>query len=411
MPPARMHTPMPPPQEEGSELSALINGPPTESFRDNLRPDKKYITSWAAAGWTNDVMTYANLIYLGSITDRIPIMPMFTPSHIGGHVPPIPFGEVFDVPRFVKESGIEILEWDEVKDPNSGLSTTWAVQNREHFPRRSAVPGHLGLDISYTTAPEWIKLIPESEHDKGSTFWSLARLSFPEERARNIGKAVPSPLHNTTVDPDDHLLCFDYLYYVCAQQSSEWELDYAPMWRNVLRHLHWTERIETITQVYLRNIFALPDDTTIPPFIAVHARRGDFATNLCWEAKDPADCLPPLSVIQRRVMEVQEELRERKGLDIPASRVIITGDEKDPAWWDQARALGWKTVDHETAGTAPVLGEWYPLLIDAAIQSTAVGFVGTQHSTYSIVSRRRVESWNDGSTRTVRIGYLGADDH
>ncbi len=73
-------------------------------------------------------------------------------------------------------------------------------------------------DISYTKAPNWIKQIPDYPHDLCSTFWSLARLSFPEERAKNIGNPLPSPVHNVTLDPDEHMLCFDYLYYACAQQ-------------------------------------------------------------------------------------------------------------------------------------------------------------------------------------------------
>lgn len=56
-----------------------------------------------------------NLIYLGLITDRVAIIPEFIPSHIGGHVPPIPFGEVFDVPRLRNELGKPVLEWREVK--------------------------------------------------------------------------------------------------------------------------------------------------------------------------------------------------------------------------------------------------------------------------------------------------------
>lgn len=51
-----------------------------------------------------------------------------------------------------------------------------------------------------------------------STFWALTRLSFPEERERSLGNTLPSPIHNATLDPDDHLLCYDYLYYACAQQ-------------------------------------------------------------------------------------------------------------------------------------------------------------------------------------------------
>ncbi|KAL1951501.1 hypothetical protein VTO73DRAFT_650 [Trametes versicolor] len=405
-------------EEETPEYSPLVLGAPTQSFRDNLRNDTKYITSWISAGWTNDIMTYANLIYLGQITDRVPVVGMFTPSHIGGDVPPIMFGEVFDVPRFNEESGIQIVEWYEVKDPESqvvddlGCWNVWeAIQYNEHHPRGSVVPEQwLKLDISYTKAPGWIKQIPDYQHDLCSTFWSLARLSFPEERAKNIGNPLPSPVHNATLDPDEHMLCFDYLYYACAQQSTDLEHDYAPTWRNVLRHLHWTERIETVAGLFVRQVFDLPPEAELPPYIAIHVRHGDFA-NWCWAAEKPEDCFAPLPVIARRVREVQEELLARKGLDIPMTRVIITSDEKDPAWWEEVRALGWRTLDHEAAGTAEAFGRWYPVILDAAIQSGAHGFVGTDRSTYSIVSRRRVESWHDGATRMVLWGYKGADDH
>lgn len=53
----------------------------------------------------------------------------------------------------------------------------------------------------------------------------------------------------------------------------------------------------------------------------------------------------------------------------------------------------------------------YPVFLDAAIHSAATGFIGTDRSTYSTVSRRRVEDWQDGATRIVKWGYKGADDH
>lgn len=78
----------------------------------------------------------------------------------------------------------------------------------------------LFTDISYTKAPGWIKLIPDYPHDMCSTFWSLARLSFPEERAKNLDNILPSPSHGTLLEPDEHVLCFDYLYYACVSQVS-----------------------------------------------------------------------------------------------------------------------------------------------------------------------------------------------
>ena len=99
-------------------------------------------------------MTYGNLIYLGMITSRIPIIPMFTPSHIGGGVPPIAFGDVFDVPRLRKALNRPILEWREVKAEHSdsvdvlGCWDTWqSLQYTEKAPRGSVVTGHLNLGM------------------------------------------------------------------------------------------------------------------------------------------------------------------------------------------------------------------------------------------------------------------------
>ena len=72
--------------------------------------------------------------------------------------------------------------------------------------------GTCASDISYTQAPSWIKLTSDP-NDVYSSFWSLARLSFPEARSQYIGHPDPSPQHQALLEPDDHLLCFDYLFY------------------------------------------------------------------------------------------------------------------------------------------------------------------------------------------------------
>jgi hypothetical protein len=53
----------------------------------------------------------------------------------------------------------------------------------------------------------------------------------------------------------------------------------------------------------------------------------------------------------------------------------------------------------------------YPVLIDAVIQSNGIGFIGTDRSTMSEMAMRRCETWHGGVTRTVKWGYIGADDH
>lgn len=75
-------------------------------------------------------------------------------------------------------------------------------------------------DISYTKVPTWIKIIPNYEHDQHSTFSSLATFAFPEIRAEVAVEPRESPQKGVKLPPDEHLLCYDYLYYVSSHQAS-----------------------------------------------------------------------------------------------------------------------------------------------------------------------------------------------
>lgn len=128
--------------------------------------------------------------------------------------------------------------------------------------------------------------------------------------------------------------------------------------------------------------------------------------------------------------EVQDEILERQGIYIPMTRVVMTSDETDEAWWAEVTALGWARMDHDEQRTVERYGRWYvllrihhrecctdarrfrhPVILDAAIQSGGLGFVGTDRSTFSVLSRRRVLDWHGGAARMVLWGRKGADDH
>ncbi|KAI0369986.1 hypothetical protein BV20DRAFT_996130 [Pilatotrama ljubarskyi] len=400
-----------------------LEGPiATTHFRDSLRNDTGYMTSFLSAGWTNDQITIGNLIYLALIAGRIPILPPFT-SYIGSNSAPIPFSEIFDLPRMVSALNSPILEWHMVKDiershaenakDEIGCWNIWEVDNMQSDgPRGSYSTVLLNLDISYTRAPQSVKLIPNYEHDSHSTFWSLAKLAFPEGRAQVLANPSAHPIRpsessKVMLPPDEQLVCYDYLYYVCALEPFEFERDYSPMWREVMVHAHWTAPLEDLAKGYLRRLFRLPENAAIPPYIAIHARRGDF---LGWCGDVPKDdCFAPLSAFARRVREVQEEVRLRHGIYV--SHVIMTGDEKDPLWWSAVEERGWLRLDHAAERTAEQYGNWYPVILDAVVQSMSVGFVGTDRSTFSHMARRRVSDWNHGAVRLVKWGTVGADDH
>ncbi|OBZ78852.1 hypothetical protein A0H81_00084 [Grifola frondosa] len=180
---------------------------------------------------------------------------------------------------------------------------------------------------------------------------------------------------------------------MCAITPWEFEKDYSPAWRDVVRHFRWTPDLEELAKTYLRHMLQIPEGAVIPPFITVH------------------ECFAPLSAYARRVREVQEELRD---LGVNATHVIMTSDEEDERWWDEVSAQGWLRINHTRENTEERFGDWgpwYMVVLDAVVQSLGVGFVGTDRSTFSIMARRRVIDWNGGVSRMVMWGRANADDH
>ncbi|KAL4252409.1 hypothetical protein ABKN59_004871 [Abortiporus biennis] len=319
--------------------------------------------------------------------------------------------EIFDIPRLERALQLPVLEWQQVKDRNSsevdGLGC-WNIYQVDDLhaqgPRQSRNVMDLKLNISYILAPQNVKLIPGFEHDQHSSFWTLAPLAYSESRKKAL-EYIPHT--GSSLLPDEHLLCYDYLFYVCADVPFEYENDDYPVWDIVLKHFRWSSKIEKIGNDYLRHIMNIPDHEDIPPYITIHARHGDFQ-GWC-NGLDRDACFAPVSVFAIRVAEIQEELREKKGIDV--KHVIMTSDEQDPKWWSQVNEAGWLRIDHDLYHTAEVYGEWSPVVIDAYVQSQGIGFVGTDRSTFSIIARRRVLEWNGGVIRNVKWGAPDADVH
>lgn len=99
-------------------------------------------------------LNQGNLIYLALITDRIPVLPKFTPSHVlvEGRVGDLPFGEIFDVPLLSLLLKTPVLEWRDVKIDEPYVTETmgcWAVwaaqQSYEPGPREGWFPRNAGL--------------------------------------------------------------------------------------------------------------------------------------------------------------------------------------------------------------------------------------------------------------------------
>lgn len=403
------------------DSSYYVRGTPGPNFRDNLLKDKSYLTAWCMGGFTNLFMCQVNMIYLGIISDRIPVLPPFSPSHhISDEAGTLAFRDVFNLTHLRDVLQSPVIEWSDIKtplkklgDPAASWETLgcWSVRFRdtdEPSPDYNFVRS-LALDASYTRVPD--QMYRSSDLNEGFTnFWNLASLIYPVQPAFGdqtfpLLKASPK---GEREPPDRHLTCIDSLYYVgSGADSFEWVRPWSPAWRTVGKHLRFTDHMENLGKEYAARVFDVAPNE-LPPFIAVHVRHGDFKGS-CWATDVIKECYADLAAFTRRVEEVQEELREKLGLDV--IHIIISTDEKDEEFWEEIDYLGWGYVDHEQEGTMKRYGEWYGPIIDIVIHSLAVGFVGTDGSTFSLVSSRRVKDWNNGVTRMVKWGYAGADNH
>ncbi|KAH0589112.1 hypothetical protein H2248_004880 [Termitomyces sp. 'cryptogamus'] len=323
-----------PPETDVWETSKYVRTVPQARFQDNLRKDTFYLTSWTKAGFTNQFIGYVNMVYLGTVSDRIPIIPPFAPDdHISSSAGPLPFGEIFDLDRLRRSLRKPVLEWSDVKSlpprlsldaPSSveqfGCWSTRPPHEKEPFLAHNLLH-HLGLDISYTRLPEYIRQDPSLAAHSHIALMPLAQKIYSLNPLTHSGDEIlmaPSP-HGAKLSPNNHLACFDFMYYASVgTQPYEWQSSWSPVWRHIGRYLEFTEPIIDIVKGYVRR--ALQVITyELPPFITVHARRGDFV-HQCWDV--PSQCLAPLSAYVRKVKEIQGAIFVKFGIKV--TEVLIT---------------------------------------------------------------------------------------
>ncbi|KZP08693.1 hypothetical protein FIBSPDRAFT_840084 [Athelia psychrophila] len=417
--------PTPPQTPNLYDPALFLRGPPTPHFRDNLRPEVQYITTWIPGGFTNDVMALANLIYVAIQSDRIPIIPEFSGYRGEWEAGFISFGEVFDIPQLSAALRIPILEWNQVKDYHGetresdelGCWSVWAPYGGDPNPRGSffTTESRASIDCSYTPIKEPVKLLDMNNPDDAHiNLNKLAKLGDREMYDKIMQTHKPEsfpPWHPNVLPPDFQLMCTDFLYWASVLEPFEWFTNFSPGWK-IARHFKWSPKLQSLGQEYLRRLLAVPPTEAIPAFITVHVRRNDF--NAWCNGVPQEECFASLDTYEVRVREIQAELEALPELVGQGPfKVIVTSDESDPEWWQQVRKRGWLTIDHSPTGedTESKYGTWYSALVDIAIASMGKGFVGTGQSTMSLLSRRRVEEWNGGVTRMVKWGHAGADDH
>ncbi|KAJ2914441.1 hypothetical protein MD484_g5968, partial [Candolleomyces efflorescens] len=409
--------------------SSLVFDHPTTRAQDNLRSDSYYVTSFAVAGFTNEFIAYMNLIYLGLQSGRIPIVPPIVPAaHISGI---LPFSQAFNLSTLRSTLRRPILEWTldvkRITNTSAIHETSPSDKALDHFgcwstrPRSSKHPSYirtsenaLKLDLTFTRIPAYAYLDSGDPNEVHTTFSGLGAAILPNHTRHLPPVAAEKQLQvmapsrfGKELEPGEQLACFDFLYYVTSgMERFEFEKRWSPVWFMVGRHLRFTDRLMELGREYLRRALGLDpgasDAGDLPPIITVHIRRGDFLFK-CNKGDEKAECYIPLIKYRQAVDDVRKRVHQKHRLDV--TRVIVASDETSPEFWSEMTSYGWSHINHTSHDSLTVkkYGEWYPLLIDKAILSMGIGFVGTLSSTFSILNARRVEDWNDGVAEFV--GY------
>lgn len=211
--------------------------------------------------------------------------------------------------------------------------------------------------------------------------------------------------HVHSPPPPAQLSCYDELFFVGLRSDPiahpfVWEIDspdYYSTWGKIGRHLRFTSKLEELADEYLMAVFDVQRISDLPPFISMHIRRGDFATeNMLTDLERYTTAVARIrSHIQLRIDETlyndgpitaRFKIRTLHGKPIPAAdyEVLVTTDEPEASPFRlELSALGWKTINHVEMRTEERFGVWWPSMIDSVALARATGFVGSAHSTFS----------------------------
>ncbi|GAA5965999.1 hypothetical protein JCM8115_004792 [Rhodotorula mucilaginosa] len=430
----------------GFNKSLVLRYPePQPTFFSQLVPDVRYITSMSYGGHANQLVGIINLLYLAKVTNRVAIIPTLTPLHFSGL--PQDLSVFYDLDRFVRESGIPAIQLSDLKpfaqDPSQEAATEkiscWSVLERVAGNRNfndGSMLAH-GMDVRNWPLPMepgpmiWAEDLHEFDYDLGARLAWIKRVNhelLPQRDPPATWKARQDRpnLHENLKDgfdpgrndpPSDQVLCLDNTFFIATRVFPPAIPPAAPMvrlrpsegqgWIQAGQYLHFSAHLESLADQYLVALFGLWTKRSIPPFISVHIRRGDF---------EQARGLTSIEAFTDAVQRVRDTLDRR--MDDPASwagaghqhqryfkgvrgkdyAVVVTTDESmDSDFVRHIRAeLGWRVLDHDHMRTVETLGEWYPTMIDAAVLARGRGFVGTEWSTFSYLAGSRVKFWNGG---------------
>ncbi|KAF9972351.1 hypothetical protein BGZ73_004562 [Actinomortierella ambigua] len=361
-----------------------------------LKDDIKYISYLPYAGLTNQFIALQNAAYIARRLNRTLIIPPILANEHDRDKSNQPWSDYFDLQRLKEETGIDTVEWHEVRKMTQRQKLLGHEQSRFKsvpLPKWDAVAQNLTCHVVYGYG-DW-----ENVHTTETAFllqflfkpvYKLAPPRRPETVIYDrIKLGAKDNLHmEDIVDVDDlvdryadsteQLLFFSHTFKIKDPKGKR-------AWREAGQHLHYSKEILD----YVTSIISERVGHHVDEYIAVHLRRNDVVrkcTNPSGGHLNIYDCTPPIDWYAAEV----EKARALAGKALP---VVLTTDTRDPKDLAMIEKLGWYRISHDVAQTEYVVGTFGPAMIDSAILATARVLVGTFMSTMSRTAAQRQKSW------------------
>ncbi|KAG0378764.1 hypothetical protein BGX24_002858 [Mortierella sp. AD032] len=352
-------------EESVVEEDSIVEEPIVLPFEDTLDAgdSTKYLTYLPYAGITNQFYGILRGMEVAKALGRTLIIPPITASSHDKSKQNQPWSKFLDLEKFSQLTGIKVVEFHQLRD----------VEAAELNQLKCGITCGFGSErpIDFTA--------------KG--FLRQWKLNVTLETLGTDPNKLEAIISALRPQNDDKYLCISNTYKIVVKDKSEWE--------RFGQHLHFTEELESFVEEFLDRNVLKQEGSQQHPYLAIHARRGDFAKYCSAKFTGPrmTHCLPSTEQLATRIDAVQTKLNPKMDPD-QVLPVFVATNESRPEELKKFADLGWRYLNHEEMGTAEKLGVFGPMMVDQVFMAHAQGFVGIEMSTFSRVGALRQRDWH-----------------
>ncbi|CAO3563474.1 unnamed protein product [Mortierella alpina] len=344
-------------------------------FQETLGQDDNelYMTYLPYAGITNQFYGMLRGMEVAKSLGRTLIIPPITASSHDKSKQNQPWSRFLDLDRFQELTGAKVVEFHKLRDAEMAKYNELQCRITCGFGSKRTID---------FTAKGFLK--------QWKLNVTLSPLQVDATKLETITKVL-GPYRR------DKIICISNTYKISVQDKSEWE--------RFGQHLHFTPELEDFVQEFLDKNLIKPEPVfdsrlgkEIVPmqrYIAIHARRGDFAQYCESNFAGPKliHCLPSTEQFAERIDRIQAKQNPSGSLK-EIMPVFVATNERQPEELKKFADLGWRYLDHDQMGTVEKLGVFGPMMVDQVFMAHAQVLVGIQMSTFSRVGALRQRDWH-----------------